>query len=382
MLGGRGTGKTDALAHYINKHVLGPPCHRDLPGGHRVAIIAPTLGDAIESCVEGPSGLRKHNPRIHLSTSRGGTHVTWPSGAQAKLFGTSSPEDVERLRAGGNRCVCWLEELAAWVKLEEAWDHMSFGLRVGPRPHAVASTTPKPKKKLIELVNDPRTVVTRARTDDNKFLESRVREALYNRYEGSRLGRQELEGEILEDNPGALWSRDRLDELRVWDTPPLRRVVVAIDPSGGEGPENDEQGIAVCGVGDDGHGYMLADLTVKLHPEGWAATAVRAFYDNKADYIVAEINYGGAMVESTIRAVDPLVPVKVITASRGKFIRADPIATLDKRGQIHQVGSWVEMEDELVTWDPLEPKFSPNRLDARVWGFTELMINSRQVWFR
>jgi phage terminase large subunit-like protein len=530
LLAGRGSGKTDALAHYVNEHVLGPPCHPHLQGGHRIAIIAPTQGDAIESCIDGPSGLRKHNPAVWLSQSRGGTHVYWPGGASAKLFGASSPEDVERLRAGGNRCfvagtlvetehgprpiesirvgervwtraglrsvtwsgstgkhpiwnletqtgrrllatpdhkfltttgnwvalsgltnatlyawvggfrnrrrvraaaprsplgprvqprlarervqrvwptgvvapvyeltvdgeheffanglvasncLVWAEELAAWRKLKESWDNMELGLRMGRHPHVVASTTPKPRKHLIELLAFSDTVRTHATTADNPHLDEATRQRFYKRYIGTRLGRQELEGQMLEDVPGALWKRTRIDDLRVWEAPPLRRIVVAVDPSGGEGPENDEQGIAVCGVGFDDHGYMLDDVSCKLSPEGWAAVAVKAYYDHQANYIVAEKNYGGDMVAATIRSVDKNVPVKLVNASRGKDVRAEPVASLDAQGRIHQVGEWPEMEDELCTWDPNEGGLSPNRLDARVWGFTEVMLGGGRTF--
>lgn len=339
-----------------------------------MAVIAPTLGDAVEACVEGPSGLRAHNPAVRLTGGGGGAHVRWPNGTVAKLFGAYSSEDVERLRAGGNRCVVWAEELAAWIRMEQAWDHMSFGLRLGKHPHVVASTTPKARKLLLDLITSPTTVVSRASTADNPHLDPRVRQRLYDRYAGTRLGRQELEGQVLEDSPGALWKRDRLDECRVWEVPQLQRMVVAIDPSGGEGPENDEQGIAVGGRGYDSHGYLVADLTCKLSPEGWARVAVKAYHDYQANYIVAEKNYGGDMVLATIRSIDQAVPVRLVNASRGKAVRAEPIAALDAQGRIHQVGTWPEMEDELCSWEPDGSGPSPNRLDARVWLFTELML--------
>jgi phage terminase large subunit-like protein len=209
------SGKTDAMAHFVNEHCNSPPCMPGYPGGHRPAIIAPTLGDAIEACVNGPSGLKAHNPMIRSVQTTGGTYLRWPSGVEGKLFGAYSGEDVERLRAGGNRCVVWAEELATWSRLEDCWDHMTFGLRLGPHPRVVASTTPKPRAKLKELMADPRTILTRAHTDDNPHLEAAVRGALYGRYGGTRLGRQELAAELLEDVPGALWKRTQLDELRV-----------------------------------------------------------------------------------------------------------------------------------------------------------------------
>jgi phage terminase large subunit-like protein len=232
------------------------------------------------------------------------------------LFGAYSAEDVERLRAGGNRRIAWLEELAAWQRLDDAVDHLAFGLRLGERPHAVASTTPKARARLKALMGEPTTVTTRATTDDNPFLDASVRGALYGRYGGTRLGRQELAAELLEDVPGALWKRGQLDELRVARHPDLQRVVVGVEPSGST--TGDEQGIVVAGKGVDGHAYVLADASCSLSPEGWARRAVNAYHAHKADRIVAEKNFGGLMVEHTIRTVDATVAVRLVNASRGK----------------------------------------------------------------
>src|SRR5215217_4911900 len=202
MMGGRGTAKTDGGARWMDEHALRPPCDERLPGGHRMAIIAPTLGDAYESCVKGVSGLQIHNPEVTEVTRRGGTYVIWPNGAQAKLFRVYTPQDVERLRAGGNRCAVWCEELAAWPQLWKCWDHMQFGLRVGPHPKVIATTTPKAHKLIKELLTDGATAVTSAKTEDNPHLPQRTREKLYKTYQGTRLGKQKLGGQILEDVPG------------------------------------------------------------------------------------------------------------------------------------------------------------------------------------
>jgi phage terminase large subunit-like protein len=334
-------------------------------------MIAATADDARDIMVEGESGIMAICPDserpIYQASKR---RLEWPNGARSLIFTADEPE---RLR-GKQHMRLWADELASW-RYPEAWTQAMLGLRLGTEPRAVITTTPKPTPLVLGFLKDPNVAVTRGSTYDNRDnLAPAFYSQIITRYEGTRLGRQELMADILEDNPGALWHRSRLDELRVWESPPQRRIVVAVDPSGGEGPENDEQGIAVCGLGQDGHGYMLDDRTCKLSPEGWARVAVNAYHDHQANYIVAEKNFGGDMVMQVIKGVDPSVPVKLVTASRGKAARAEPVASLDAQGRIHQVGTWPEMEDELCSWSPDSPSRSPNRLDARVWGFQELMV--------
>ena len=376
LLAGRGAGKTDAAASATNAHMTGPPCLPGIPGGHRAAIVAPTLGDATEACVNGPSGLKKHNPAVRLVNRLGGTFVIWPSGAEAKLFGAHGPDDVERLRAGGNRCWAWAEELMAWSKLDQCWDHMQFGLRIGRHPRAVASTTPKPRKLLTELINARTTAVTRATTDDNPALSEPYLRRL-ERYRGTRLGRQELGGEILTDVPGALWTYAMLDDRRPIPDD-LVRVVVAVDPSGGSGPENDEQGIVVAGLGADGRGYVLADRSCKLSTDGWGGRALRAYLDFSADSVVGEANFGGDMVESVVRnaarALEMASPhYKAVHASRAKAVRAQPVAQLYEQRRVSHCDVFEDLETELTSWTPEDGR-SPNRLDALVWALTELMV--------
>lgn len=388
LIGGRGTGKTDAGAHVVNTHALSPPCAPHYPGGHHIAIIAPTLGDALESCVNGPSGLKMHNRGIRVVQGMGGAHVRWPNGAEAKLFGAYTPEDVERFRSGGNRCFVWAEELAAWPKLDAVWPQMRFGLRLGPKPRVVITTTPRARKVLQMILAHPRTVEARTEdgrrptTDDNPYLHVDVRAALYEQYGGTRLGRQELLGEMLLDVPGALWTRDRMDQNRVEQPPDLTRVVVAVDPSGGHGEGNDEQGIVVAGKGVDARGYVLADRSCKLSPDGWGRRAVQAYIDFAADRIVYEQNFGGEMVEMVIRtaaqAMGVTVATKAVHASRGKSVRAEPIAALYEQGRVSHVGVLPELEDELCTWTP-DSGVSPNRLDGTVWTLTELMLHSGTI---
>jgi len=375
---GRGAGKTDACAHYVTQHVKGPPC---LPGQtpHWIGIIAPTLGDAVTACFSGPSGIRAHDPAAQLRQTAGGTVIRWPNGSEAKLFGAQAPEDVERLRAGGNRCLAWCEELAAWRYLQACWEQMRFGLRVGSRPHWVASTTPKPRpliKKLVKKTPED-VVVTSATTDDNPHLPESIRRALYEEYGGIQIGRQELYAELLEEDKDALWRREMIDQNRRHEAPELRRITVGVDPSGGAG----EQGIVVAGknvrdVIEDGRikkvasGWVLADLTATLSPGGWGRRAVQAAIDWDADDIVVETNFGGAMAASTIldatEALGVSIPVRQITASRGKRVRAEPVAALAERGEWHHVGRFDALEDQLCTWT-LESDYSPDRLDAMVW---------------
>jgi phage terminase large subunit-like protein len=388
LLAGRGSGKTDACAAYITEHVNGPPC---MPGPvpHWIGIIAPTLGDAATACFAGPSGLRAHNPDAKLVQKAGGLAVTWPNGSEAKLFGAHTPDDVERLRAGGNRCACWLEELAAWRYLDQCWEHMRFGLRVGERPHWIASTTPKARPLIKRLADGkvPRVVVTRAGTSDNPHLAKDIRDALYEEYGGQAIGRQELHGDILDEDQGALWRRSWIEEHRLVEVPrQLQRLTVGVDPSGGAG----EQGIVVVGRSDldviaNGkarkvpEGFVLDDRTCCLSPDGWGRRAVTAAVDWEADDICVETNYGGDMAVATIRgAAEDMgvsIPIRVVSASRGKRVRAEPVAGMAQRGRWHHVGTFSELEDQLCVWTP-ESDYSPDRLDAMVWPAWHLKVVS------
>lgn len=380
MLAGRGVGKTFAGAHWFDSHMSGPPCSHRVPGGHRAAIVAPTKGDAFESCVAGPSGLLALNPDLVTVTRRGGTYVTWPNGAEARLFGAYGPEDVERLRAGGNRCAVWCEELAAWPKLAQAWEHLDLGLRVGDHPRRVCTTTPRPKPLIKELVKDITVVVSHACTDDNPHLDRRVRARLYDRYGNTRLGRQELLGELLEDVPGALWTHDLLDRFRVneADTPPYKRIVVAVDPAVSFTESSDETGIVVAALGSDLHGYVLGDFSMKAKPETWALKVVDTYEFFGADCVVAEVNNGGDLIESSLRAVEANLPYRAVRAKKNKHIRAEPVSMLYEQGKVHHVGTHPFLEDQLTGWSSEEDD-SPDRLDALVYALTQLMLTGSRV---
>lgn len=375
--GGRGAGKTEAVARWLNNHVLGPPCDPRIPGGHRPAIIAPTLGDAMAAIIGGPSGLKAQNPYVRSIQGLGGVRVLWPNGTEAKVFGAYTEEDTERLRAGGNRCCAAADELATWVRLAEAWDQMKFGLRIGKRPKVVAATTPKPRPKYLELRTDEYTVVRHATTADNPHLPESVRQDLYKRYEGTRLGRQELLAEILLDVPGALWTHAMLERRAIPST--RSRCVVGVDPSGGRGPENDEQGIVVAATDQSGHGFVLADRTCKESPDGWGRRAVQAYVDFGADKLVVERNFGGDMarwtIETAARAMGVVVNIEDVTASRGKALRAQPVAALYEQGRVSHADVFTELEDEQLSWTP-ESGRSPNRMDALVFALTDLMVTA------
>lgn len=383
MLGGRGTGKTDGAARYVVDHVHGPPCDPRVKGGHRIAIVAPTLGDAVESCVTGPSGLQAHDPTVVLRGGTGGTYVRWPGGAEGKLFGAHTPEDVNRLRAGGNRCLVWMEEAAAMRYLADALTHSRLGLRVGGRPHYVMSTTPRPRPEVQALLRDPSVLVTRGRTRDAVHLDETVRAAYERLYAGTRLGRQELDGEVLADVEGALWTLGLIDAGRVpqVERGDLARVTVAIDPAATSAESSDETGIVVVGASDrktcpvcgptDGtpHLFVLQDVSGRYSPDGWARRAVAAYDEWEADEVVAETNNGGEMVGAVLRTVSRAARYRAVTASRGKRTRAEPIAALYEQGKAHHVGAFPRLEDQMTTWVPGESD-SPDRMDAMVWGAT------------
>jgi phage terminase large subunit-like protein len=389
---------------------------------HWVGIIAPTQGDAVTACVSGPSGIKAHDPTASGPiTTAGGTVVRWPNGSQAKLYGANSPEDVERLRAGGNTCVAWLEEFAAWRYMQEAFDQLRFGLRSGPRPHWVASTTPKPKPLLKRLMQGEIAGVTTttATMYDNPHLPAHIREMLEDAYAGTDLGEQELYGRILDEIKNALWRRATIaaGRMRAEDLPDIIRTTVGVDPSGGAG----EQGIVVTAKSglllpgilpgpreeSDGailvgqtrpqhHGFVLDDRTCHLPPEGWGQRAVQAAIDWEADDLCVEVNYGGdqaiAVIRTALEKAGVDIPVRKVRATHGKAVRAQPVAALAAQGRMHHAGTFPELEDQLCTWYP-ELGWSPDRLDACLAAGTmvttrrglvpiEQVTTSDQAWTR
>lgn len=381
--GGRGSGKSVTASKYIADHLDGPPCiSTAVP--HRAALIAPTIGDAVESAELNEISLTRIEPGARLTQARGGSMVLWPNGSQVRLFGTHTRDDFERLRAGGNRCIVWAEELAAWRNLEDSWQQMLFGLRLGPRPQVVASTTPKPRPE-YKTIREQASHVTNAHTDANPHLNPERREFLYTLFDGTSLGAQELRGELITEAEGALWTMTLINDGRL--PPPVEpdRVVVAVDPPGGK----TEAGIVAagtltdcrCGNGPLPHFAVLEDVSAKLTPDGWGTRTVDLFWSLGADRVVAERNYGGDMVEQVIRTVDRDVSFRAVTATRGKRVRAEPVKALYEQGRVHHIGYGFEaLEAEMVQWIPDESGWSPNRLDALVWALTELSTRTRRDW--
>jgi phage terminase large subunit-like protein len=373
ILAGRGWGKTRTANEWVLKKA------RELPGSRGI-IIAATAADVRDTVVEGESGIMNiaqgsDLPRYEPSKRR----LTWANGSTASLYSAEKPG---RLR--GPQCHwAMADELAAW-KYPETWDMLQFGLRLGDLPQVVVATTPRPTKLIRALLKDEHTHVTRGSTYENKdnlapaFLKSIVA-----KYEGTRLGRQELHAEMLLDVIGALWLLDKLDEHRAKVAPHLARVTVAIDPAVTNTAASNETGIIVAGVAEDRHGYVLADASMKDSPAEWGKKAVMLYDQYKADRIVAEVNNGGDMVGHVITTAaadlyvkgirkSPEVNFMKVHATRGKFTRAEPISALYEQGRIHHVGTHATLEDQLCTWVPGET--SPDRLDALVWAFTDLML--------
>ncbi len=371
ILAGRGWGKTRTGAEDAAWYGLRNP-------GSRIAVIAPTYSDARDTCIEGESGLRRVIPHECIEAwNRSLGELVLVNETRFKLFGAEEPE---RLR-GPQHNRAWCDELGAW-RYPETWDQMLFGLRLGTNPKAIVTTTPKPTPIIRALVKSAKTIITRGSTFDNAAnLAPSALAQLREKYEGTRLGRQELSAEILDDIPGALWQRDNIDKTRTAKAPQMARVVVAIDPSGtkGQSDNGDSVGIVVAGKGIDGRAYVLADRTCKLSPNGWGRRAIEAYREFRADRIVAERNFGGAMVEHVIRSVDHSISYKEVTASRGKVQRAEPVASLYEgdHPKVSHVGSFPELEDQMCAMAPdgFLGEGSPDRVDALVWALTELMLN-------
>jgi phage terminase large subunit-like protein len=375
VLAGRGFGKTRMGAEWVAYEAW----KNDQT---RWAVVAPTFADARDVCVEGESGLKAILERygVLAKWNRSLGEIDLTNGSKIKMFSADEPE---RLR-GPQHHGAWCDELAAW-RYEAAWDQLRFGLRLGERPRTVVTTTPKPRPLVRRLMSLDSTTITRGSTFDNASNLSAVAlEEFQARYDGTRLGRQELFGEILEDVPGALWSRKMLDDYRVSSSPALRRVVVGVDPAVTNTEDSDATGIVVAGVGDDDHFYVFADRSLKASPDGWAREAVIAFHAYSADAVIVESNQGGDLNEAVLRTIEPDLPIRMVNARRGKHIRAEPIAALSEQGKFHIVGSLEALEDELTSWTP-EVSKSPDRLDAMVHAVTSLMqerVLSPAVSFR
>jgi phage terminase large subunit-like protein len=368
--GGRGGGKTwtggNALAEWI----------RSDPEPGAWAVVAPTYGDARDTCIEGESGLLAalDLPRVYAGWNRSMGELRLPDGTV--VFVDGADDGALRIQ-GKNLKGAWCDEVGLWRRWQTAWDEsIAYAVRKGDS-RIIATGTPKanlPARALVKrLLDDPDVPVSTLRTLDNvaHLSEKMLTEARAKL--GTRLGRQELEGELLEDLDGALWRPQLIEELRVFHAPELVRVVVGVDPAATSNDTSDETGIVVAGLGRDGHGYVLADRSGRYTPDRWGKEVVAAYMRHHGDRVVPEVNNGGEMVTHVIRTVDPTVPVKPVHASRGKVIRAEPVAALYEQGRVHHVGQLPELEDQITSWTPGDR--SPDRMDALVWALTELMLN-------
>ncbi|RDV05134.1 DNA-packaging protein [Undibacter mobilis] len=380
MLGGRGAGKTRLGAEWVRAQVAGTPPY----ARHRaaaIALVGETEHDVREVMIEGPSGLLRACPRGERpSWTATRRRLEWPSGAVAYAF---SAEDPEQLR-GPQFDAAWCDELAKWKHADATFDNLQFGLRLGPQPRQLVTTTPKPIALLKRLVTDARTAVTRASTHANAaHLSPAFIEAVIGRYAGTRLGRQEIDGEIIEDRADALWSRAAIEAARVETAPPLVRIVVGVDPPSSARAGADACGIVAAGITEGGIVYVLEDATVQgLPPDGWALRAVALYRRLQADAIVAEVNMGGDMVRAVLQQIDRAVPVKQVHATRGKYLRAEPVAAMYAQGKVKHVGAaFAALEDQMCDFATggLPGGASPDRLDALVWAVTELTKHGEWV---
>jgi phage terminase large subunit-like protein len=372
ILSGRGWGKTRTGAEWLAWQAIHQP-------KTRWAVLAPTYADARDTCVEGDSGLLKvlrdyGALRESNGWNRSIGELFLANGSRIKLFSADEPERLRGPQFHG----AWLDELAAF-KYPEAYDQLQFGLRLGQDPRAVITTTPRPKPLVRSLIarEDGTVHITRGATFDNAAnLAPAALIELQARYSGTRLGRQELYGELLEDIEGALWTQQNLDECRVVEAPKdMQRVVIAIDPAVTMNENSDETGIVVAGKNSKGEAFIIADYSIKASPLDWAKRAVEAYRTHNADAIVVEVNNGGDMIPAVIKQVDASVFVKQVRATRGKQLRAEPIAAFYEQGRVHHVGVLDKLEMQMTTWTPEDPK-SPDRLDALVWACTDLLDNS------
>ena len=383
LMGGRGAGKTRAGAEWVRTLALGLGSGQAGAQGRtatgRIALVGETFADVREVMVEGVSGLlsvHSKAERPHWVPTR--RRLEWPNGAVAQAFSSEDPEALRGPQFDG----AWCDELAKWRHAEETFDMLQFGLRLGDDPRQLVTTTPRPVPLLKRLLGLPGTAVTHAPTRANApFLAPGFLEAVVSRYAGTRLGRQELDGELIEDRPDALWSRDRLETLRVDRAPQeMSRIVIAVDPPASSGRRSDACGIVAAGLGADGLAYVLADRSMaRARPSDWAAAATGLWHGLHADCLVAEVNQGGEMVAEVIAGADAGVPVRQVRATRGKFSRAEPVAMLYDQDRIRHVGTMPELEDEMVDFGPtgLSSGRSPDRLDALVWALTELLLGPR-----
>ena len=378
VLGGRASGKTRAGAEWVRAQAT-----KTLPiadrRSHRIALVGDTIAQVRSVMIEGLSGLLAvhraiERPKLEASRNR----LVWPNGTIAEMFAADNPDSLR----GPQFDAAWCDELCKWRRPDDAWDTLQFALRLGAFPQVVVTTTPRPIPLLKRIMEDHATAISRSRTADNAnnlapaFLAEMMR-----RYGDTALGRQELEGEIVEGRMTGLWKRSHLDQGRLLARPELVRIVVAVDPPVTSTSGSDSCGIIVAGLGIDQRGYVIGDRTLQgRDPTTWAKAAVAAYHDYVADTIVVETNQGGDLLVQTFKGIDARVPVKKVYASRGKYIRAEPVAVLYAEGRVAHVGEYPDLERQMCDFaaDGLAHGKSPDRLDALVWAITELMLTDKR----
>ena len=372
ILAGRGWGKTRSGAEIIRAEA-------ETGRSRRIGLVAETSADGKDVIVNGESGIMAisppwFRPTFTASNSNGRPKLVWPNGVIASLYDAREPDQLR----GPQHDFILFDELAKYRYAEAVFDQAMFGLRLGDHPRWVATTTPRPIGLIKRLINQKGVIVTRGKSQENfSNLAASYRTNVIERYKGTRLGRQELDAEILDDMPGALWSRRSLDEERVDRAPDLMKLVVGVDPSTTSGENSNETGVIVAGLAQNNQGYVLEDWSIRGTPDQWARRAVAAYRKHDADYIIAESNQGGEMVRMVLQSIEPNIPVRLVHASRGKYIRAEPISALYEQGRVHHVGVLPELEDQMIAFTPERAAdrsdgISPDRVDALVWALTEL----------
>jgi predicted phage terminase large subunit-like protein len=375
VLAGRGFGKTRTGTEWVRNNICGKT---PLAAGkaRRIAIVAETAADARDVLVEGDSGLLAiHTDDFRPNYEPSKRRVTWPNGAIATLYNATEPDQLR----GPQHDLALCDELAKWRYARETWDQLQFGLRLGKHPRQCITTTPRPIPVLREILASPLTHTTRGSTFDNRAnLADSFFDQIIARYEGTRLGRQELQAEILDEAEGALWSRQTLEECRISEDPAeFKRLVVSIDPAVTSGEEADEHGIIIAGLGADNIGYILDDISCRGTPGDVVRRAAQAYHDWQADAVIAEVNNGGEWIGHTVKQTDSRVNYRAVRASRGKHTRAEPVAALYEQHRIKHVGAFAALEDQLCQWEPHGNMPSPDRMDAMVWAITDLMLERK-----
>ncbi|MEZ5731531.1 MAG: terminase family protein [Paracoccaceae bacterium] len=387
IMGGRGAGKTRAGAEWVRSQVEGS---RPLDPGkaQHMALVGETIDQVREVMVFGTSGILACTPPDRKPVWEvGRRRLVWPNGAVAQIFSAHEPESLR----GPQFDAAWVDELAKWKKAEETWDMLQFALRLGTNPQQVVTTTPRNVGVLKTILRNPSTVITTAPTEANKaYLAASFLQEVRSRYAGTRLARQELDGVLLEEAEGALWTTRQLEAVRSPMPDRFSRVVVAVDPPVTGHAGSDECGIVVVGAVTDGppqdwRAWVIEDASIAgATPTVWAKAAIAAMERHKADRLVAEVNQGGDLVENVIRQIDPLVAFRGLRASRGKAARAEPVAALYEQGRVSHCGELGRLEDQMCAMTPqgFEGRGSPDRVDALVWALTELMILPAAAWRR